>query len=259
MVNSHKGYHLGGQQVRKHEFFEGVNWDNLINEKPSFVPFIENMEDTRYFKEDIDQWSQDWLDKPDTEAVEVDSYVDFTYTNVNQLKAVTEAVAVSNGAISANNSNALKSSWLDIEDVKPSKSASSTSLSPEKDPIKEMKCLIAEDNPIVLKIANALLKTVGFTSTCVDNGKSALEEAQRTQFDIIFMDIMMPEMDGMESTRRIRDGNGLNKSTAIIAFTAMGSEGTNEKFMQMGFTDCLAKPFTKTDLFAMVRKTLKRE
>ena len=103
--------------------------------------------------------------------------------------------------------------------------------------------LVAEDNVINQKLAQALLKKMGHSVTVVANGVEAVSQWSGGNFDMIFMDVQMPEMDGAEATRRIRE---MEKSTGthipIIAMTAFAMSGDRERFMKSGMDDYITKP-----------------
>lgn len=115
-----------------------------------------------------------------------------------------------------------------------------------------MRVLVAEDNPVTQRVAAALLKQMSIQVTQVYSGADAVTACERQEFDLIFMDVMMPLMDGIEATAFIRRMNNANAKVPIIAFTAIGE--SPDQFIDKGFADLLTKPFTKADLFSMVRK-----
>ncbi|MFM1548620.1 MAG: response regulator [Lentisphaeria bacterium] len=113
--------------------------------------------------------------------------------------------------------------------------------------------LIVEDNRINQEFAKTLLELHGCTVTVADNGLQALEAQRRKRFDIIFMDCQMPEMDGYEATRRIREEeskliNGARYHVPIIAVTANAMSGDRDNCLAAGMDDYLAKPFTRQEL-----------
>ncbi|MDP7742607.1 MAG: response regulator [Lentisphaeria bacterium] len=117
--------------------------------------------------------------------------------------------------------------------------------------------LIVEDNRINQEFAKTLLELHGCTVTVVDNGLQALEAQRCKKFDIIFMDCQMPEMDGYEATRRIREEesrliNGTRRHVPIIAVTANAMSGDRENCLAAGMDDYLAKPFTRQELVYML-------
>ena len=110
--------------------------------------------------------------------------------------------------------------------------------------------LLVEDNAVNQMIATAMLNNYGIIVTPAGNGIEALELFQNNQFDLIFMDCQMPEMDGLEASRRIRDEERRfsRKHTPIIAFTANAMEGDKDKCLAAGMDDYLSKPIQQVDL-----------
>ncbi|MCF8366257.1 MAG: response regulator [Bacteroidales bacterium] len=114
---------------------------------------------------------------------------------------------------------------------------------------KSYNVLLAEDNLINQKLANGLLQNLGCKVTIVDNGKKAVEIANENTFDIIFMDIQMPEMDGYEATGIIRDMEKTKGThTPIIAMTAHAMKGDREKCINAGMDEYITKPISLKSL-----------
>ena len=97
-------------------------------------------------------------------------------------------------------------------------------------------------------LANALLTRMGGTGDLALNGQEAVEAAQNKIYDIIFMDIQMPVMNGLVATQVIRNNPGPNRHTPVIALTANAMQPDKEKFLQTGMNALLTKPFTKAEL-----------
>ena len=111
------------------------------------------------------------------------------------------------------------------------------------------KVLVVDDNLINRKVAIGFLKTYGFELYEADSGAEAIKMVQKTRFNIIFMDHMMPEMDGVEAVRIIREECGINGRTpVIIALTANAMAGVREKFLNNGFQDFIPKPLDRRPL-----------
>ena len=110
--------------------------------------------------------------------------------------------------------------------------------------------LLGEDNPVNQEIALLMLQSLGCSVTVAQNGREVVDTAQKTRYDIILMDCQMPEMDGFEATRLIREwerviGNrGSRHSIPIIALTAHATPGDREHCLAAGMNDYLSKPFT---------------
>ncbi len=111
----------------------------------------------------------------------------------------------------------------------------------------EVKVLIVDDIDINLTIVDALLAEYQISSTLAHSGKEALSFIANNDYDLIFMDHMMPEMDGIETTKLIRQ-NDLAMKNIIIALTANAVKGAREMFIQNGFDDFISKPIETDEL-----------
>ena len=119
--------------------------------------------------------------------------------------------------------------------------------------------LIVDDIPTNLKVAVGLMAPYNMQiDTCL-SGKAAIEMVRTTAYDIIFMDHMMPEMDGIEATQRIRALDGINTSVPIIALTANAMFGAREMFIQNGMNDFLAKPIETSKLNSVLEQWIPRD
>lgn len=118
--------------------------------------------------------------------------------------------------------------------------------------------LLAEDNDVNAMIAEAFLQKFGHTSVRAENGRIALEKSQKEHFDLILMDVHMPEMDGIEATKNIR--KKLDENTPpIIGLTAEAFKERVGYFKEAGMDDVLTKPFTEEQLRAAVGKIQKQK
>ena len=108
--------------------------------------------------------------------------------------------------------------------------------------------LIVEDNLINQRVAALHLKKIGCSVDCVGNGREAVEIVQRVEFDCVFMDILMPEMDGYEATRRIRSIPTPSARIPIIAVTANAMQGDRERCLAAGMDDYISKPITVREI-----------
>lgn len=117
--------------------------------------------------------------------------------------------------------------------------------------------LIVDDNKLNIKVATRLLSDLPYEIDECYNGKECLEKLKSNSYDLILMDIMMPEMDGEATIQELR--NSSDFKTPVIALTADAVAGANEKYMSEGFIDYLAKPFKKEDLENKIVKVLKKE
>lgn len=116
--------------------------------------------------------------------------------------------------------------------------------------------LLVEDNDVNRRLISQLVTGLGFDVELAGGGRSALEAAQTRPFDAILMDIQMPDMDGLEATRQIRDRAGPNQATPIIALTGNVFEEDRQSAMAAGFDDYLAKPIRPAALGEALAKHL---
>ena len=123
-----------------------------------------------------------------------------------------------------------------------------------------LRILVADDNAINQKVAVRILQQLGYAPEVVDNGREVLDRLDREPFDFIFMDVMMPEMDGLEATRMLRKrqmgGDHFNYQSRIIvcAMTAHAMAGDREKCIAAGMDDYLSKPVRPKDVRDMLEK-----
>ncbi|GHU57549.1 hypothetical protein AGMMS49975_23310 [Clostridia bacterium] len=120
--------------------------------------------------------------------------------------------------------------------------------------------LLVDDIKTNLKVASGLLSPLGaIVDTCL-SGRHALRLVQENDYDIVFMDHMMPVMDGIEATAAIRDLEGVKyQNLVIIALTANAISGMKEKFIKNGFTDFISKPIEPKKLFGMIDLFIPKE
>ncbi len=117
------------------------------------------------------------------------------------------------------------------------------------------KALVIEDHPDMLLILTYLLETMGFAVISANNGKEGVEKAIKEKPDLIFMDIMMPGMDGREATRRIRS-NPEAKEIPILAATAITDKSQLRECIEAGCNGVIIKPFTAKDLQEKIQAVL---
>ncbi|MDR1885767.1 MAG: response regulator [Synergistaceae bacterium] len=152
------------------------------------------------------------------------------------------------------------------EEKKPSRAYGDSEASPEPEPspgpsctstdleqLRGMRVLLAEDNDINQMIASELLTRVGVDVTTADNGLEALDALTEASFDVVLMDIQMPEMDGLTATARIR-ADPAYSGLPIIAMTAHAMEGDREISIGGGMNDHLTKPIDPGLLYAALMK-----
>ena len=123
-----------------------------------------------------------------------------------------------------------------------------------------LRILLCDDNGINQKVATRILQQLGYEPDLAANGQEALDALGRKPYDLIFMDVMMPEMDGLEATRAIRElqkagGKAHVKSRiVIVAMTAQAMQGDREKCIAAGMDDYLAKPVRPKDVRAVLER-----
>jgi CheY-like chemotaxis protein len=124
--------------------------------------------------------------------------------------------------------------------------------SPYDDQLKEKrnkyKVLVAEDNVVNQKIVFRILTELGFQTDAVSNGKEAVEKIKNSNFAAVLMDVQMPELNGMEATRLIRNLQNSQRNVPIIALTAHALKGDKEKCLEAGMNDFISKPVNATEL-----------
>jgi CheY-like chemotaxis protein len=120
--------------------------------------------------------------------------------------------------------------------------------------MKDKKVLIVEDSLIGRRLLSFLLKKWDLTTEECSNGKIALKKLGSEKFDLILMDIQMPEMNGYETAKQIRFG--LRSSLPIIAITAHSSDAERKNIFLAGMNDHICKPIIEEDLFQLITKHL---
>jgi PAS domain S-box-containing protein len=121
-------------------------------------------------------------------------------------------------------------------------------------PLRGKKILIAEDNEINQMVVQSMLESTNAALTIVDNGKQAVEAAKKEDFDLILMDIQMPEMDGVEAMQNISD---FNKHIPIVALTANAMVDDVSNYLSQGFDAHVAKPIDISTLYGTLKSFIK--
>lgn len=119
----------------------------------------------------------------------------------------------------------------------------------------KQKVLIVDDNKLNLLVADKILSNENFNCTTVDNGFDAIDLTKENSYDIILMDINMPKLNGIGTTKRIRE---FNEKIPIIALTAVDITQINRQIMQAGLNDYILKPYNKKLLLEMIHKYIKK-
>ena len=124
-----------------------------------------------------------------------------------------------------------------------------------------LRVLVAEDTPINQKVAIGLLKKLTLQVDVVSNGSEAIEALSTTPYDLVLMDMQMPEMDGLEATHIIRSGHStvINPRIPIIAMTANAMRADEQICLDAGMDDYISKPVSLSSLLAMLEKWLPKE
>ena len=117
-----------------------------------------------------------------------------------------------------------------------------------------IRIMVAEDNLINQTVIEGILEKMGFKIALVENGVEALDELAQQAYDLIFMDIQMPEKDGLSTTREIIRTYGPTRKPVIIAMTANAMAGVREAYLNAGMDDYISKPFKLEDLEAIIEK-----
>ncbi len=114
--------------------------------------------------------------------------------------------------------------------------------------------MIAEDNMINQKLVQNIFEGLGYKPVIVSNGLQVIEQLKKAPFDIIFMDVQMPEMDGLETTRFIIQKMDSSRKPVIVAMTAFALEGDKTKCIEAGMDDYISKPFMVEEIVERIRK-----
>ncbi|MBR5360357.1 MAG: response regulator, partial [Lachnospiraceae bacterium] len=124
----------------------------------------------------------------------------------------------------------------------------------------DAKVLAVDDNETNLMIVKFFLKRVGIEPELCSNGNAAIEKCRETKYDLILLDHMMPDPDGMETLEMIRnDAGSLNTDTPALILTANAMTGSRQMYMEAGFADYLTKPIDSAVLEQTVKRFLPEE
>jgi CheY-like chemotaxis protein/HPt (histidine-containing phosphotransfer) domain-containing protein len=123
-------------------------------------------------------------------------------------------------------------------------------------PILQGRVLLAEDNPANQLIEQTVLERIGLRVDVVANGHEAIAAVRSVPYDVVLMDINMPEMDGIEATAAIRKMPGALSSIPIIAMTALAMPGDRENFLSQGMDGYISKPIIREELYACIASIL---
>ncbi len=124
------------------------------------------------------------------------------------------------------------------------------------DRVTNLRILLAEDNPVNQRLASKLLEKRGHQVTVTATGRGAFQRVQQETFDVVLMDVQMPDMDGLEATARIREWEqNLGRRTPIIALTAHSMKGDRDRCLAAGMDTYVTKPFDVARLIEVVETT----
>ncbi|HZP13109.1 MAG TPA: ATP-binding protein, partial [Nevskiaceae bacterium] len=132
--------------------------------------------------------------------------------------------------------------------------AATAATAPTPQAASRWRILAAEDNPVNKMVAQHQLKRCGLQAEFVDNGRDALSALQKEHYDFVLMDCQMPDLDGYGVTAEVRNHDGPNQDTWIIAMTAHAMGGDREKCLAAGMNDYIAKPFTTDALREVISR-----
>jgi CheY-like chemotaxis protein len=141
----------------------------------------------------------------------------------------------------------------DILQKEPTKSPVQQSSASQPIQSHHLRILLAEDNVLSQKVAQQMLRRLGYKADTVANGMEALQALERQQYDMVLMDVEMPVMDGLEATRIIRQ-KWPDNGPKIIAVTAYALAGDKERFLEAGMDDYISKPVQKDVLAKVLAK-----
>ncbi len=117
-----------------------------------------------------------------------------------------------------------------------------------------LRILVVEDNAINQRVVQLLLDRMGYKADLVENGREALEALAQRRYDLVLMDVEMPEMDGVEATRRIRVDVPRDAQPRIVGLTANVAREDRAAYLAAGMDGCLAKPISTTELRAELER-----
>lgn len=141
----------------------------------------------------------------------------------------------------------------------PGKQQDDASANPENLADNTLKILIAEDNEVNHIVLKKMVEKLGYNSTAVLNGQEAVEAFRRYPYDIIFMDVQMPVMDGLAATKLIRETLSASKSPYIVAVTAHAIKGDREKYLAAGMDEYISKPISIEAISEIIARSLRHK
>jgi CheY-like chemotaxis protein/HPt (histidine-containing phosphotransfer) domain-containing protein len=121
-----------------------------------------------------------------------------------------------------------------------------------------LRVLVAEDNEVNQKLVQAILEKAGHDVVIVADGREAVRAVRSADYDLVLMDVQMPEMDGLAATREIRGLSGPAGRVPIVALTANALSGQKEEYLSTGMDDYVTKPIVPRTLFRAIARTLRK-
>ena len=122
-----------------------------------------------------------------------------------------------------------------------------------------LRILLAEDNLVNQKLALRLLEQMGYSADVANNGLEAIDRVERDIYDVVLMDVQMPEMDGLDATRHIAKTQNAENRPKIIAMTANAMQGDREMCLEAGMDDYVTKPIRVDRLVEALKNVQPRE
>ena len=126
--------------------------------------------------------------------------------------------------------------------------------SPEIAPAQALRILIVEDNEVNLLVSLSMLRQLGYEAETARNGREALASLETRTFDLVLMDLEMPEMDGVEATRRIRSSLPAARQPHIVGLSAHALSSYRDKSLAAGMDDYVTKPFQVEDIRGLLAR-----
>jgi CheY-like chemotaxis protein len=135
-----------------------------------------------------------------------------------------------------------------------------TTSSKQKQETSALKILVVEDNKVNQILVKSMLTKEGFEISIAENGKQAVDILCNERFDLVFMDLHMPVMDGLQATKLIRShSNCLEKDIPIIALTGANTNNEQQECLNAGMTDFMTKPFRQKEILEIISKYTRHE
>jgi PAS domain S-box-containing protein len=158
--------------------------------------------------------------------------------------------------ISSEETNDLEAT--DVSSHSPDKGRCCIDPVPFKESQADLQILLAEDNPVNKKVVSQMLKKLGYQADVASDGKEVLSALERQHYDLVLMDIQMPEMDGLEAAGRIRKRWPASEQPCIIALTAYALEGDRERCLESGMDGYISKPVRLEDLREALMQSMEK-